>query len=86
MREDVSQMWTPAWLVLTVLLLAGAVWAARYREGTAEAREEVESALYCAAPTVQMVRRVPDGRAARPGSAAAMLLVLMTQHGRLGVR
>jgi hypothetical protein len=84
MRENVLQTWTPAaWLVLIALVLAGAVVTGRYRVGTAEARQIVDAPLYCAAPSAAAFRRVAEsGRAARPGGSAAMLLVLMAQHGR----
>jgi len=84
MRENVLQTWSPAWLVLTALLMVGASTSGRYRMDIDDAQRTIESstAAYCAAPAaLGYASEIVTGRRAHP-RAAAMLLVLAAQRGR----
>ena len=87
MRGNVLQTRTPGWLMLTALLMAGGATTGRCRVGGDDARRVCASAAraeYCAALPLAATRRWAEiGRAGSPRRAAAMLLVLMAQRGRV---
>jgi hypothetical protein len=86
MRGNVLQTWTPTLLFLTVLITATAP-AARYRAGKIDVPRLFESASpaeYCALPApMPAARRVEIGQRVNPRQTAAMLVMLLGQHGRL---
>jgi hypothetical protein len=86
MRGNVLQTWTPAWLLLATLLMAGATTTGRYRGGTVDVRRVLDSPIeYCAAPApAAFGRRAEIGHQASPRRAAAVLVMLLAQHGRFG--
>src|SRR5262249_38612743 len=86
MRGNVLQTWTPTLLFLTVLITATAP-AGRYRTGKTGGPRLFESASpaeCCARPApMPAARRVENGQRVSPRQTAAMLVMLMGQHGRL---
>jgi hypothetical protein len=88
MSGNVLQTRTPAWLLLTVLLIAGVTTTARHRVGAGNAERLFESAErveYCAAPARAVTRRRAEvGHRADSRNTTAMLLVLLAQGARRG--
>ncbi len=88
MRGNVLQMWTPASLLLTALLMVGAQATGRYHVDASAALPAVASpvsiAEHVSLPRVPFRRRPEVGHTPSPRGATAMLLVLMAQRARIG--
>jgi hypothetical protein len=79
MRRNMLQTWTPAWLLLTALLMVGTAATGGYRAGANVGREPAEASLfpYCAvAQYVASGPRTEGVSTTHARTAAAMLLVL----------
>ena len=87
MRVNVLQTWTAASLVLTALLIGGAATVHRCRMGADDAPHVMASSArvdYGAALAGLPSTRRPEVGRATNRRAAAMLVMMMAQRGRLG--